>query len=252
MFFSGRSSICPLSRNPPAVRRLLGQEVGFGCPVPDCGNPYLTYHHFDPPWHVREHNEPKGMIALCREHHDKAAAWSVEELRNMKASPQQKTIEGRFEWMKRRVLTIAGGGFFFENKLDTMSRSAGRLVWYNRDEEGRMLLNLRMIRTPGSGTVTLENNDWTINGTPDDVESPPNGSYLRVKFASGDDLQIRFTEHADAQRLIAKYGISQETLLNVCGPFPFVTAEVSMKFAASGYELTPKEQRCRECRSWGV
>ena len=103
----------PLSRNPPAVRRLLRQEVGFGCPVPDCGNPYLTYHHFDPPWHVREHNQPKGMIALCREHHDKAAAWSVEELREIsKASPQQKTIEGRFEWMKRRVLTIAGGGFF--------------------------------------------------------------------------------------------------------------------------------------------
>ena len=68
----------------------------------------------------------------------------------------------------------------------------------------------------------------------------PTAATLRVKFAFGDDLQIRFTEHADAQRLIAKYGISQETLLNVCGPFPFVTAEVSMKFAASGDELTPK------------
>jgi hypothetical protein len=55
------------SRTPPiAVRRKLRQEVGFACPVPDCGSPYLTWHHFDPPWHVTPQHEPAGMIALCK------------------------------------------------------------------------------------------------------------------------------------------------------------------------------------------
>jgi hypothetical protein len=39
-----------LPRRPYAhVVRQLRQEVGFRCPVDDCGNPYLTWHHFDPP-----------------------------------------------------------------------------------------------------------------------------------------------------------------------------------------------------------
>ena len=64
---------------PPEVRRELRREVGFGCPVRDadgvrCGNPYLYYHHFDPPWATEEHHNPAGMIALCGEHHPKADA----------------------------------------------------------------------------------------------------------------------------------------------------------------------------------
>jgi len=44
-----------LSRRPPAaVRRELRHEISFGCPASGCGNPYLQYHHFDPPWQ-KEH-----------------------------------------------------------------------------------------------------------------------------------------------------------------------------------------------------
>jgi hypothetical protein len=42
-----------LPRRPPMdVIRLLRSEVGFCCPVEGCGNPYLTWHHFDPPRRV--------------------------------------------------------------------------------------------------------------------------------------------------------------------------------------------------------
>jgi len=58
-----------VNRTPPAaVRRELRREVGFGCPIPDCGIPYLTWHHFDPEWRVEEHHRPEGMIALCLTH----------------------------------------------------------------------------------------------------------------------------------------------------------------------------------------
>ena len=46
---------------PIAVRRQLAEEVGFGCPIEGWGSPYLMWHHFDPPWRVREHHDPVGM-----------------------------------------------------------------------------------------------------------------------------------------------------------------------------------------------
>lgn len=64
-----------MARNPPkSVLAELRKEVGFGCPVEGCGNPYLTWHHFDPPWSERHHHEPQGIIALCPEHHNAADA----------------------------------------------------------------------------------------------------------------------------------------------------------------------------------
>lgn len=69
---------------PPDVREALRKEVGFGCPI--CRSPFLTYHHFNPPWREKEHHEPKGMIALCAKHHDSADrnTYSVEYLDRLK------------------------------------------------------------------------------------------------------------------------------------------------------------------------
>ena len=88
-----------LSRTPPvAVRRELRREVGFGCPVSGCGNPYLEYHHFDPPWEKEHHHDLARMIALCAEHHAKAAAWTIDDCRAMKAIPVDRPdVRGRFE-----------------------------------------------------------------------------------------------------------------------------------------------------------
>lgn len=71
---------------PKRVKEILREEVGFGCPVRDCGNPYLEYHHFDPPVHIKPHNEPNGMIALCAQHHKKADghAYTDEQLHAFK------------------------------------------------------------------------------------------------------------------------------------------------------------------------
>jgi hypothetical protein len=51
-----------------------------------CGNPYLEYHHFDPSVHVKPHNDPRGMIALCAQHHKKTDghAYPNEQLHEFK------------------------------------------------------------------------------------------------------------------------------------------------------------------------
>jgi len=69
------------------VREKLRKEVNFGCPVINCGLPYLEYHHFDPPWKEKNHYEPKGMVALCPTDHSLASGsgkWDKEQIRYMK------------------------------------------------------------------------------------------------------------------------------------------------------------------------
>ena len=88
-----------MNRTPLAkIRRLLRREVGFGCLVEGCGSPYLTYHHFDPPWARRHHHELKGMLALCLQHHKEAdaGAFTDSQLRQLKKRKSKSLIRGHF------------------------------------------------------------------------------------------------------------------------------------------------------------
>jgi hypothetical protein len=144
-----------ISRTPPtSIRQELRREVGFGCPVPNpealCGNPYLYWHHFDPPFRERAHHDPAGMIALCAEHHAKAdaGAYTAEQLQEFKrgAAENAGDVRGRFEWMRRDVLWVVGGNFYYETPTILACRG-DPVVWINRDDEGYLLLNLRMLST---------------------------------------------------------------------------------------------------------
>lgn len=123
-----------LNRRPPAaVRRQLRREVSFGCPVSGCGNPYLECHHFDPQWSEKPHHNPDGMIALCATNHAKADAWPVEHCRGLKAQPHTADVSGRFEWMRREVVAIAGGNYYHETPQIVVFRGEP-LIWFERDE----------------------------------------------------------------------------------------------------------------------
>lgn len=215
-----------VSRKPPvAVRRQLRQEVGFGCPVTGCGNPYLEYHHFDPQWHVSPHHDPAGMLAVCATHHAKADAWTVEQCQELKQSPQSSVVRGRFEWMRREVVAIVGGNYYHETPNMVVFRGEP-LIWFERDEDGYLLLSMRMLTASNKGRAQLLANDWEITGEPLDVESPPNGSFLRVRYSNGDDVQIQFTQWDSAEKLAEKHPRILVLENDIC--FPLVTVEISM------------------------
>lgn len=224
-------------RNPQHVKKQLRKEVGFGCPVSGCGNPYLTYHHFDPEWHIEQHNDPARMIALCRQHHDKAAAFSIEECREMKrnALARAAPVQGRFDWMKRDIVAIAGGNAYLVQCVIRFGDQP--LIWFNRDDENHQLLNIHMPPdSNGKERTSLVDNDWVLRGDPLDVASPPNGAELDIRYGNGDKLYIRFRS-LDAAGLEARYPYA----VGIVGPeaFPITTVEVNLALTAQNLELTP-------------
>lgn len=228
-----------LSRVPPvAVRRQLRREVGFGCPVSGCGNPYLEYHHFDPPWNEEHHHDPDRMIALCATHHAKADAFTVEQLRGLKSVPDDRPeVAGRFEWMRDEVLAIVGGNYYHETPVMVAFRGEP-MIWFERDADNTMLLNLRVLTRSGEPRTRLLNNDWFIRGDPEDVESPPNGSYLRVRYANGDDVSVQFREWKQRAGLVAVH--PRVDVLGDAVKFPLVTAEIHVAVGGSNIRFGPK------------
>src|SRR5438093_427730 len=109
----------PISRTPPAnVRRLLRSEVGFGCPVPACNSPYLSWHHFDPPWAIAHHHNPDGIVALCVQHHGAAdgGAFTNQQLhafKDRRYNGRGTRLQGRLTWRRSRLFVIAGRNLWF-------------------------------------------------------------------------------------------------------------------------------------------
>ena len=148
-----------MDRNPPGdVRRQLAREVRFGCPVSRCGSPYLTWHHFDPPWAVREHHDPAGMVALCRDHHPEAdaGAFTIDQLREFKrvGRDRRRLLGARFNWRREELLAIVGGSFYYRTPIGVRVNDIP-VVWFNRDDSGHVLVNLQMLTTSGEPRLLM-------------------------------------------------------------------------------------------------
>ncbi len=109
-----------VSRTPPKkiIEKLL-KEVNFGCPIPGCGSPFLTIHHFDPPWSQKHSHNPDGMIALCPEHHNMAdiGIYTKEQLRYFKKHPYvQDKLKVKWPWDPEKIVFRMGGSILFGSR----------------------------------------------------------------------------------------------------------------------------------------
>jgi len=259
-----------MNRTPPkAVRQELRREVGFGCPIPGCGNPYLTWHHFNPPWHEKEHHNPEGMIALCLEHHKKAdyGAFNVDQLLELKKSKAEE-VSGRFDWMRSNVLGVVGSCFYYETHV-LVAMDDQPLVWWSRDDRGSFLLNITFPTISGEERLRVEDNFFLGIGEPDDLECPPSGKKLSVVYRNGDSLDISFKELSSYNDIAQAYtveppkdimaemasrlpdGFSEKMLELMSHPscpvpndliekYPVTAVEISMKVGGTGIEFGPK------------
>ncbi len=232
-----------MNRTPPKeVRQALRREVGFGCPVNGCGNPYLEWHHFDPPWHEKEHHNPEGMIALCPVHHRKAdaGAYTREQLHIFKAERKQKSIEikGQFDWLRNKLLAVVGGNFYYEIPILFQIQNSP-VIWFNRDEEGYLLLNLKMLTKSGETRLCLEDNFWIARGNLSDLECPPSGKLIHAKYPNGDKLRIEYFELDSLKDIKRRYADSQPENWKI--EYPITALEVHYKVGGTKLEFGPRK-----------
>ncbi|MET7375853.1 hypothetical protein [Micromonospora arida] len=183
--------------------------------------------------------DPACMVALRATHHAKADAWTVEDIRRLKlAAPNRPEVNGRFEWMRRDVLAIVGGNYYYETPI-ILEIKGQPVVWFDRDEDHRLLLSVRMITTSRDARFYMDRNDWIVRGQPGDVESPPSGCFLRVRYENGDELRIQFKQWFSSGEL----GAAHEPPISALGEklkFPLVSAQVMMKVGNAPISLSEK------------
>jgi hypothetical protein len=146
----------------------LRREVGFGCPV--CRSPFLTWHHFDPPWHEEEHWRPEGIIAMCPLCHADAdekgrrpGAYSIEELRVMKKTDRSfDDINGHFPaWQNKKRLLVRVGGCYTDTAAPVISINGLPQITIGQDAVGLLSLTFELRNKQDDILVRMEDNWFT-------------------------------------------------------------------------------------------
>ena len=191
---------------PKHVKLLLRQEVNWGCPVQGCGSPFLSYHHFDPPFAEftdGQQHDPDGMIALCLAHAKMAdgGSWTKDQLRQMKRFPflQGGEVAGRLEWLRQDVILRFGGLTCVRPKV--IVEIAGKpLIWVSRDSGGNMLLNMDIPMSNGTPLLRMESNDWQVFGSIANLEAVPGGRSIQVEIpTAGFALTMEFRDMSQSE-----------------------------------------------------
>lgn len=186
------------ARTPPhAVHQTLRQEVSYGCPVEGCRKPFLTWHHFDPPWSERQHHNPQGMLALCRTHHDFAdrGGFLNGELRALKASQHSTdSITGHFPWAKRSLLTRLGGCYSGGSSA-VLSVSKNPVIRVASDPSGQLSLSF-ILKAP-DGEIVASMADNVFQSDPSslhDLKCNASANSIKIWFAPKDiGLDLSFS-----------------------------------------------------------
>jgi hypothetical protein len=182
------------------------------------------------------------MIALCGEHHDKAdaGAFTKEQLRGFKqrGADQVGNVTGRFDWMRNDLLAVVGGNFFHETPV--IFRFHGQpVIFFNRDEDGYLLLNVAMLTTSSEPRAVIQDNYWLNWGSPDDLDCPPSGKLLHVKYSNGDMVRIEFRELMAMETAAARYPDARPDGWGI--DFPITAVEVHMRVGGTNINFGPRE-----------
>lgn len=203
--------MCPKARPPipPEVRRILRREVHFGCPIEDCGSPFLSWHHFDPPWRVRPHFNPAGMIALCLMHHKMAdqQTWTKQQLKSYKMHPylneETRYPKGRFHWKREQLLMLVGNNWYVSPSV-ILTVAGTPVIWLSKDQNGFEQLNLDIHDRNGKPILKMRDNDWEVYAPLHDLDCPPSAKGLSFEIQSeGLRLSMEFSD-MDKARLFKK------------------------------------------------
>lgn len=233
-----------MDRKPPAgVRKALRKEIGFGCPVEGCGSPYLEWHHFDPPWHIENHHQPEGMIALCRLHHIQAdnGAFTSDQLRAFKERSREnwKLNSGKFNWMRNRLLAVVGGNFYYNTNV-ILQVCGQPIIWFERNEDGYLTFNAFMLSEQKEPRAYIRDNIWYTTGNEKDIECPPSAKSIKIEYDNGDKLKLNFFELTSLEQAKKKY---PEACFESLIEFPVTAVELTIAAPKTEFNFDSKKSQ---------
>jgi len=211
----------------------------------------LEYHHFDPPWNIEHHHRPEGLIPLCPTHHGQADAFTVDQLRHFKTAAHQRPAVGRFEWLRRELVGALGGGLYHETPV-LVQLGSEPVIWFNRDEFGHALLNVRMLTMSSEERMCIYDNDFAVLGNPTDFESPPSGHRLMVRYGNGDYLRIEFREVRSLDAACRKFvHVRPDYIASIANHWPMTFVLITMKVRNTSIQFGPTMTRLPGIRMKG-
>jgi hypothetical protein len=177
------------------VREELRREVNFGCPFDGCGSPFLSWHHFDPPWREEPHHRAEGMIALCLAHAGFADgdSYTVERLRQLKRAPFVKaTLAHQLPWQPENLTFFVGGAIVFGPRR-ALSLCGVDVFSARRTDDGRLALDAQMMDPEGHRLLTMQDNELSVHiSRISDLECSTRGKNIKIVHWSGTRLGLRF------------------------------------------------------------
>jgi hypothetical protein len=191
------------------------------------------------------------MIALCSSHHPQAdgGAWTKEQLHAFKIEgaerAESREIREKFNWMRNDLLAVVGGSFFYETET-ILQMHGSRVVWFARNQERNLLLNVRLDRVPSPSKldVRIEDNAWMVRGDPSEVQCPPSGKRLLVRYPNGHEFGVQFFEIMNSAGIKKKYENAKLVDWSII-QFPTTIVEINFRISSAGLVFGPQSMNLR-------
>lgn len=231
-----------MQRNPPEyVCKILRKEVNYGCPI--CGSPFLTWHHFDPPWRERQHHNPEGMIALCAEHAQKADGcnYTKDQLKSYKENPVVKDMikDHRWPWEPEKLVFLIGGSVVFGVRPLLTLRGkeifGATREWIPGRTTKSIFFNFNLVDPNGNPIVDMKKNWLTIHTSSiADLKLTTRSTKFVVSHDSGLKLSICFHRYLlqDFQEHLWDVAIGNKAIIEP-------SVELSKKYSTDSDGLIP-------------
>jgi hypothetical protein len=118
---------------------------------------------------------------------------------------RSKLLGAKFNWMREDLLAVVGGNFYVNTPIAVRIENVP-IVWFNRDDEGRLLVNLQAPTTSGKARMIMEDNFWITEGSDErDIVCPPSGKLVSASYPNGDRLKVEFREIASLEDFERRY-----------------------------------------------
>ncbi|WP_158692683.1 hypothetical protein [Streptomyces roseochromogenus] len=138
--------------------------------------------------------------------------------------------------MRHKILMVAADNFSYEC-YTALEIGGVKSIWFERDEDGYLLLNVKMPTLARRPRAEIEQNVWTVTPGADEVICPPNGRIVEVNHSNGDRFRVEFFTLENSEKFASRY----PHMVNCkdMPEYPLTAVEVYETVAGTGLSLTP-------------